>query len=300
MLGTGHINSQSSNIVLFPTCVVWHGGEYFIVDNGNCRIVCTPSLLFPKYRVIYSDLIRPHTIRFVDLLTIIDDTDRHSIKVNVAGSGEWREIRLNGLRPHHMEVSTATRQLLVLCANSQTMHIFDVAGSNLVLAREIHLKFLNDCYTRSFQLDGDRIFFVPVGGRIIECLFDSKTGGADIKPVRQHAVPFSQTSGAFFYKVPRQERYYLGFVPKQYHDEDGILVYSRSLQFDEYRLLNKTLGVEGVPYSMTNIGGGIHLLCNIFKTSKITICTRFANHHIPWFSLRWRLPESGWLFEGKF
>jgi hypothetical protein len=154
-----------------PTFMGKFGGDYFIVDCYNNRVLYSPDkgLSLSEWRVLDDDLSWPHSIASDGEYFVVDNTQAHEVRVyrrDGDGYGLHQVITDVGRRPHRTVYDRDTDAFYVLAAESQEMVKLQVQGDKIAVTYKKPLPFLEGTYARSFALIDDKMYFVSGPGAI--------------------------------------------------------------------------------------------------------------------------------------
>ncbi len=149
-----------------PTLITRLNLHYFLVDCWHHRILFTDDLGTPlhRWRSLDENIAGPHSIASDGTLYVAEDTGRHGLKVyRETAPAHFDQVQYLpgiGQRPHRVLYDARSRQFLVLSANDQSFHRFEVRDGQLVQTHGAIVPELRGQYCRSITLHGDRLYFV--------------------------------------------------------------------------------------------------------------------------------------------
>jgi hypothetical protein len=154
-----------------PTFMGKFGGDYFIVDCYNNRVLFSPDKTLPLsgWRVLDDDLSWPHSIASDGEYFVVDNTQAHEVRVyrrDTDGYELHQVIKDVGRRPHRTLYDRDTDAFYVLAAESREMVKLQVRGDGIAVTYKKPLPFLEGTYARSFTLIDDEMYFVSGPGAI--------------------------------------------------------------------------------------------------------------------------------------
>ena len=163
---------------------------FFIVDCYNNRVIYSKSLNTPinKWHVLADDLSWPHSIATDGEFFVIDDSYADRVVAYKKTDERFElseEFKNIGKRPHRVRYDPETEAFYVLWALSSSISKLANKNGRLELLYTKHLPFLNNAYTRSFNIIDGNMYFVSGPGKInVSSYIDN-----DYKLISSYAVP---------------------------------------------------------------------------------------------------------------
>ncbi len=262
-----------------PTQVYSVNGEYFIADAYNHQILYTDSYYNEpmRWQLMGDKLYRPHAIASDGTIYVVVDTDNNRV-VTYAKTAEGFQVvecfDNVGVRPHYIEYDAATKQFYVWSSMTGTMYIYKRAsnGLTLTLKKTAYIKDLDGCYTRSFTIDGNKIYLPSMGKSAIYVVNKSNFKVTAVYPVAAelggmvqvrheqnyyYLVTSSDVSGDQSKAAIVRSKSLSGFVNGSYEDIKGM--------FPE---------LDGIPYYITHLEDG-HYYAPVLAEQTLPYICRF-------------------------
>jgi hypothetical protein len=238
-----------------PTQFTKIGSLYFIVDSWHDRVLYSHSIDAPirEWRVLDSDLATPHSIASDSTLYVVEDTNRHAVRVYRYCNDSFRlvqTIHSCGKRPHRVRYDTATSAFYVLGSESQQITKLVRQGDTLHIKYTKHLPFLHNAYTRSFTIVDGFMFFVSGPKTISKVRYQDDS----YQLVETFPVPAPTQVGTGMNDLFKTENYYyLTSTPK-------VIIRTKSLDAlrnGEWEDIYDRLKLKGTPYYLAQFEGRI-------------------------------------------
>lgn len=286
--------------LLIPTFIDKIGQFYFIVDNGNNRVLFNRMLTtdIATWHVMDGNFERPHSIASDGVVYVVDDTDRNAVRVYTYDNEHFKMIQIVegiGLRTHRTLYDIESKAFYVMSSNSQSITKLICDEDHLTIRYQKSLPFLKGFYTRSMRIIGEYMYFV--------------SGPNYITKTRFHDDSYDVVA---FYKVPpgmesmndlffSGSYYYLTSTPMNYKEEYGQIVRVRTL--DD---LNKDTPVYEDIFNQLNTCGSNYYISSF--DGRFYISQIFHNNRIISFAekedgiiadvkelFNFELPTDGWI-----
>lgn len=236
-------------------------GEYFIADAYNNQILYTNNYrnASADWNLMGNRLFRPHAIASDGTIYMAVDTDNHRVVTYAKTDQGFQVIECFenvGVRPHYVEYDASTGQFYVWSSMTGTMYIYERSfdGLNVTLTKTAYIEDLDGYYTRSFTIDGDKIYLPSMGRNAIYVVSKSDFNVQNIYPV-------SEELGGMVQVRHEQNYYYLVTSTDAYGDHrKAAFVRSSSLagfvegSYENLRDLFPE--IEGIPYYITYLEDG--------------------------------------------
>ncbi|MCM1113423.1 MAG: hypothetical protein NC399_09235 [Muribaculum sp.] len=260
-----------------PTQVYSVNGEYFIADAYNQQILYTDSYYNEpsKWHVMGDKLYRPHAVASDGTIYVVVDTDNNRVVTYAKNEQGFQVVECFenvGVRPHYIEYDASTEQFYVWSSMTGTMYIYKRAanGLTLYLKKTVYIKALDGCYTRSFTIDGDKIYLPSMGKSAIYVLNKSNFRIKEIHPVAAELAGMVQVRH-------EQNYYYLVTSTDASGDQSkATIVRSGSLSgfvegdYEEIKEMFPEL--DGIPYYITHLEDGHYYTPVIVGQTSPYIC----------------------------
>ncbi len=244
-----------------PTQVYSVNGDFFLADAYHNQMLFTDNYRnAPEYwGVMGGNMFRPHAIASDGTIYMVVDTDNNRVNTYVKTETGFLVVQCFdqvGIRPHYVEYDAATGQFYVWSSMTGTMYIYrrEADSLNVTLAQTAYIKDLDGCYTRSFTIDGDKIY-LPSMGRSAIYVVDK--GSFKVSAV----YPVCADLGGMVQVRHEQNYYYLVTSTDVYGDASkATIVRSTSLAgftaggYEDIR--GKFPELEGVPYYISHLEDG--------------------------------------------
>lgn len=251
-------NPQNFNV---PTQVYSVNGEYFIADAYNQQILYTDSYYNEplKWHLMGDKLYRPHAIASDGTIYMVVDTDNNRVVTYAKNELGFQVVECFedvGVRPHYVEYDAATQQFYVWSSMTGTMYIYKRSSQslNVTLKKTAYIKDLDGCYTRSFTIDGDKIYLPSMGKNAIYVVNKSNFKVKAIYPVAAEL-------GGMVQVRHEQNYYYLVTSTDAAGDQSkAAIVRSSSLGgfveggYEDIREMFPEM--DGIPYYITHLEDG--------------------------------------------
>lgn len=250
-----------------PTYITKVKDTYFIVDCYNNQILFHDNLDDPltTWKVMTSDVNRPHTLASDGDVYLIDDTENNRILVmkeaqNATGEKVFlatQEFTGIGIRPHYTLYDEKTATFYAWSSQTGEMYLFQrVHGTyevKLIGIKSVHE--LNGIYVRSFTILGNDIYFVSGNSSIIKADKDSFKIKATY-PVTNEIAGMVQIT-----KI--QNYFYITVSTDAAGNQDyATMIRVKKLEDLESGLYENIYDLfigTGTPYNMTQIGNTWYL-----------------------------------------
>lgn len=260
------------NRLLLPTFIDKIGQFYFIIDNGNNRVlfsrILTPDIA--TWHVMDSSFERPHSIASDGVVYVADDTDRNAVRVYTYENEYFKLIQIVeglGLRPHRTLYHQKSRAFYVMSSNSQSITKLIRDGDRMTISYQKSLPFLKGFYTRSMSIIGEYMYFVSGPGYIIKTWFRDDSYNV----IASYKVPAGMESmnDLFF----TGNYHYLTSTPANYKEKPGQIVRVRTLDDlnkDKalYEDIFSQLNTRGSNYYISSFDGRFYIT-QIFNNNRI-------------------------------
>jgi len=217
------------NRLLIPTFINKIGQIYFIVDNGNNRVLFSYALTsdISTWHVLDSNFERPHSIASDSILYVADDTDRNALRVYTYENNLFILVQVVedlGLRVHRTLYDSKTKAFYAMSSNSQSITKLIRDGELLIIRYQKPLPFLKEFYTRSMSIFGEYMYFVSGPGYITKTKFVDDS----YEVVASYKVPdgMEGMNDLFF----SGNYYYLTSTPNKYKECSGEVIRVRLLE----------------------------------------------------------------------
>ncbi len=244
-----------------PTQVYGINGEFFIADAYHHQILYTDNYYKTpdQWWLMGDKLFRPHAIASDGTIYMVVDTDNNRVVTYAKNEQGFQVVECFdnvGVRPHYIEYDAKTRQFYVWSSMTGTMYIYKRAsqGLGVTLKRTAYIKDLDGCYTRSFTIDGSRIYFPSMGRNAIYVVNKSNFKVRAVYPVAAEL-------GGMVQVRHEQNYYYLVTSSDAAGDQSkATIVRSGSLAgfveggYEDIR--SKFPELDGVPYYITHLEDG--------------------------------------------
>ncbi|MCM1541274.1 MAG: hypothetical protein NC121_08430 [Blautia sp.] len=244
-----------------PTQVYSANGEFFLADAYHHQILYADSYRRgpSDWQVMGDKLYRPHAIATDGTIYVVVDTDNNRLVTYAKTEAGFQVVECFdnvGVRPHYIEYDANTKQFYVWSSMTGTMYIYKRASNGLALTlkKTAYIKDLDGCYTRSFTIDGSRIYLPSMGRNAIYVVNKS-----NFKVVAIH--PVSAELGGMVQVRHEQNYYYLVTSSDAAGDQSkATIVRSKSLSgfvegsYEDIRGMFPEL--DGVPYYITHADDG--------------------------------------------
>lgn len=244
-----------------PTQVYSVNGEYFIADAYNHQILYTDNYYNEpmRWQLMGDKLYRPHAIASDGTIYVVVDTDNNRVITYAKTDAGFQVVECFdnvGVRPHYIEYDASTKQFYVWSSMTGTMYIYKRAanGLTLTLKKTAYIKDLDGCYTRSFTIDGNRIYLPSMGRNAIYVVNKSNFKVIAIYPVAAEL-------GGMVQVRHEQNYYYLVTSSDASGDQSkATIVRSKSLSgfvsgsYEDIRGMFPEL--DGIPYYISHLGDG--------------------------------------------
>lgn len=244
-----------------PTQVYSVNGEYFIADAYNQQILYTDSYYNEpmRWHLMGDKLYRPHAIASDGTIYVVVDTDNNRVVTYAKTDAGFQVVECFdnvGVRPHYIEYDAATKQFYVWSSMTGTMYIYKRAANGLALTlkKTAYIKDLDGYYTRSFTIDGDRIYLPSMGRNAIYVVSKKNFKVIAVYPVAAEL-------GGMVQVRHEQNYYYLVTSSDSLGDQTkATIVRSSSLSgfvagsYEDIR--GKFPELDGVPYYITHLADG--------------------------------------------
>ncbi|MCM1064887.1 MAG: hypothetical protein NC420_10540 [Eubacterium sp.] len=258
LYGASNAHREGFNV---PTQVYSVNGEYFIADAYNHQILYTNNYYNAPgdWQLMGDKLYRPHAIASDGTIYVVVDTDNNRIVTYAKTEAGFQVIECFdnvGERPHYIEYDAKTKQFYVWSSMTGTMYIYKRAanGLTLTLKKTAYIKDLDGCYTRSFTIDGNRIYLPSMGRNAIYVVNKSNFKVIAVYPV-------SAELGGMVQVRHEQNYYYLVTSTDAAGDQSkATIVRSSSLSgfvegsYEDIR--GKFPELDGIPYYITHLEDG--------------------------------------------
>ena len=168
-----------------PTHITQVEGLYVILDCYHNQVIFNDNLVEPltEWKVMISDLNRPHTLASDGEIYVIDDTDNHQLVVMKRVEAEGmeptfamtQEVEGVGNRPHYTIYHEESGIFYVWSSQNGEMYLFKrKEGIDEIELKEIkRIPELCESYVRSFTIIDDCIYFVSGNNNVIEADLES-------------------------------------------------------------------------------------------------------------------------------
>lgn len=260
-----------------PTQVYSVNGEYYIADAYNQQILHTNNYYnAPEgWHPVGTKLFRPHAIASDGTIFMVVDTDNNRVVTYAKNEVGYQVVECFenvGVRPHYVEYDASTKQFYVWSSMTGTMYIYKRVnnGLNVKLRKTAYIKALDGCYTRSFTIDGNKIYLPSMGKNAIYVV-----NKKNFKVLAVH--PVSGELGGMVQVRHEQNYYYLVTSSDASGDQTkATIVRSSKLsgfvdgQYEDIRC--KFPELDGVPYYITHLEDGHYYTPVIVGQTSPYIC----------------------------
>lgn len=253
-----------------PTLVEKFGEHYFIVDCWHNRIIYSDELKadIGDWEVLDDDLAGPHSIASNGRVLMVDDTERHAVRVYLMTDGypHVQTFENIGVRPHRVHYDSETDAFYVLGSRFQTMSKFRDDGQEVHHVHTRRLPFLGASYTRSFSIIDGYFYFVSGPEKVYKVAY---SGGeyevVESYPVhdKYHNRNRSTDSHSMNDIFRISDGFYITVTPDWWSssNEKGTeytLLWCPELEWlesGECEDLSEEFGLQGFPYYISEIDG---------------------------------------------
>ena len=230
------------------------GDHYFLVDCWHNRVLYSTQMHpnLKRWRTLDGDLRHPHSIASDGHFYVVEDTERHRVKVYVREGAGYRRIQILediGTRPHRVRYEPTMQAFFVMGSRSQTITKLVREGEELAVEYTVPLPYLEGAYTRSFAFIDGSMFLNSGPGRITRVRYWDDSFAIEAT----YDVPAGFESMIDLIRVG--DAYYLTAEFKK-------IVRTRHLEGlarGEYEEMYDVLGLQGTPYSFSWIDGRLFL-----------------------------------------
>lgn len=256
----GELNSHTECFHV-PTQVYGINGEFFMMDAYNQQILYTDNYYNAPsdWQVMGDKLYRPHAIASDGTLYVAVDTDNNRVVTYAKTEVGFEVVECFdnvGERPHYIEYDAKTKQFYVWSSMTGTMYVYKRAANSLALTlkKTAYIKDLDGCYTRSFTIDGNKIYLPSMGQGAIYVVNKNNFKVTNVYPVSDELAGMVQVRH-------EQNYYYLVTSTDAAGDQSkATIVRSSSLagfvegSYEDIRGMFPEL--DGVPYYITHMEDG--------------------------------------------
>lgn len=260
-----------------PTQVYSVNGEYIIADAYNHQMLYTKNCYKhpSEWNLMGDNLYRPHAVASDGIIYMVVDTDND--RVVTYAKNEWGfqvvECFENvGVRPHYVEYDASTQQFYVWSSMTGTMYIYKraVDGLNVILEKTAYIEDLDGCYTRSFTIDGDKIYLPSMGKNAIYVVDKSNFEVQAICPVSAELGGMVQ--------VRHEQNYYYLVTSTDAAGDQGMAAIVRSNSLAGFvegsyeDIKDMFPEIDGIPYYITHLEDGHYYTPVICGQTSAYIC----------------------------
>ena len=260
-----------------PTQVYSVNGEFFIADAYNHQILFTDNYYNhpSNWQVVGAKLFRPHAIASDGTIYMVVDTDNNRVVTYAKNEIGFQVVECFedvGVRPHYVEYDAATKQFYVWSSMTGTMYIYKRNSNDLTvtLKKTAYIADLDGCYTRSFTIDGNKIYFPSAGRSAIYVVNKSNFRVRAIYPVAAEL-------GGMVQVRHEQNYYYLVTSTDASGDQSkATIVRSTSLggfvegSYEDIRAMFPEM--DGVPYYISHLEDGHYYTPVLLGSTNAYIC----------------------------
>lgn len=244
-----------------PTQVYSVNGEFFIADAYNQQILYTDNYRnAPSYwNLMGENLYRPHAVASDGTIYMVVDTDNNRVVTYAKNDQGFQVVECFenvGVRPHYVEYDAATKQFYVWSSMTGTMYIYKRSGSglNVKLRKTAYIKDLDGCYTRSFTIDGNKIYLPSMGRNAIYVVNKSNFKVQAIYPVSEELGGMVQ--------VRHEQNYYYLVTSSDAAGDQSKATFVRSTSLAGFvegsyeNVQDLFPSMDGIPYYITHLEDG--------------------------------------------
>lgn len=270
--------SPKSNFSV-PTQVYSVNGEYFIADAYNHQMLYTTNYYNAPsdWNLMGDKLYRPHAVASDGTIYMVVDTDNNRVVTYAKNERGFQVVECFenvGVRPHYVEYDASTKQFYVWSSMTGTMYIYKRAsnGLNVTLKKTFYIKDLDGCYTRSFTIDGNKIYLPSMGKNAIYVVNKSNFKVTAIYPVSAELGGMVQ--------VRHEQSYYYLVTSSDAAGDQGKAAIVRSTSLAGFvegsyeDIKSKFPEMDGIPYYITHLEDG-HYYTPVISDQYLPYICRF-------------------------
>jgi hypothetical protein len=250
-----------------PTLIQKIDSFYYIVDCWHHRIIYSDTVERPiaSWNILDENIGGPHSIVSNGNYLFTENTGYNSIKV-FKRNKEWgyfflKELFNIGIRPHKTEYCPQTELFYVIGSGSSDIYCFktDKISDRVILHFSKKLDFLNNSYTRTIRIIGDKMYFVSGNNKIVVTSYKDD----DFKIISEYPVQNELASMNDIYK--NGDWFFITATPQMIVCTQDL----NDLKNGKYIDIYKKYGFKGTPYYFSNFDGYTYLT-EITEYSSIT------------------------------
>ena len=236
-------------------------GEYFIADAYNNQMLYTNNCQngSSDWHLMGNKLFRPHAVASDGTIYVVVDTDNNRVVTYAKTDQGFQVVECFenvGVRPHYVEYDASTKQFYVWSSMTGTMYIYkrSANGLNIKLKKTAYIKDLDGYYTRSFTIDGDKIYFPSMGRNAIYVVRKSNFKVRKIYPVSEELNGMVQ--------VRHEQNYYYLVTSTDASGDHSKAAFVRSSSLGGFvegsyeNVRDLFPEIEGIPYYITHLEDG--------------------------------------------